>query len=703
MALFQKSVLAKYLKILDEKIIKEKYELYTKYFLHPTIQANIRQSKEEQYQATFLNELFVKILGYTLNPNPDFNLTTEFKNVKDAKKADGAILHDGKAIAVIELKGTNTTDLGKVEKQAFGYKNNQPDAIYVITSNFEKLRFYIDNAVEYQEFNLFYLSYEEFKVLFLCLSKENIFKNTPKQIKDNSLTEEEKVTKELYKDYSSFRRDLFNDLVKGNPEIDKLLLFKKTQKLLDRFLFIFFSEDGGLLPPNSIAAIIKQWVTLRDELDAYTPLYDRFKKYFGYMNTGHKGTKHDIFAYNGGLFKADELLDNVKIDDTLLYKHTQTLSNYDFKSDVDVNILGHIFEHSLNEIEELQSEIAGNVLDKSKTRRKKDGVFYTPKYITKYIVENTVGKLCEEKKEALQLDEEEYSKSRKGRKKATLKKLVQQLEDYRTWLLQITICDPACGSGAFLNQALEFLIKEHTYIDELQTKLLGGGFVFPNVENAILEHNLFGVDINEESVEIAKLSLWLRSAQPNRKLTSLNSNIKCGNSLIDDPEVAGDKAFSWGKEFPRVFEPKDKQAYHVVLTTHNSRTSPRMESMGIEKGEPVELGLEEEIALTEIIGNIITENDYSCLAYNICKDHVHMILVCEYEELTGMIQKIKSISSKLFHRLDIPMGHDPLEHGNHLWSQKFFRSDLDVWELATLSKKTGYVQNSNHLGNAVLY
>jgi type II restriction/modification system DNA methylase subunit YeeA len=68
-----------------------------------------------------------------------------------------------------------------------------------------------------------------------------------------------------------------------------------------------------------------------------------------------------------------------------------------------------------------------------------------------------------------------------------------------------------------------------------------------------LENNIYGVDINEESVEIAKLSLWLRTAKPRRKLTSLNNNIKCGNSLIDNPEYAGDKAFNWQNEFPQVF------------------------------------------------------------------------------------------------------------------------------------------------------
>jgi hypothetical protein len=103
---------------------------------------------------------------------------------------------------------------------------------------------------------------------------------------------------------------------------------------------------------------------------------------------------------------------------------------------------------------------------------------------------------------------------------------------------------------------------EHSYIDELQTKLLGGGFVFPNVENSILENNLYGVDLNDESIEIAKLSLWLRTAQKGRKLTSLNDNIKCGNSLIDDPEVAGEKAFNWGQEFPKVFT---KGGFDVVI------------------------------------------------------------------------------------------------------------------------------------------
>jgi hypothetical protein len=109
-----------------------------------------------------------------------------------------------------------------------------------------------------------------------------------------------------------------------------------------------------------------------NERDEVLPLYNRFKKYFSYLNTGFKGKRYDVFAYNGGLFKPDELLDAIKIDDELLYIHTHKLSEYDFESEVDVNILGHIFENSLNELDEIQAQLQGEEIEKAKTKRKKD-------------------------------------------------------------------------------------------------------------------------------------------------------------------------------------------------------------------------------------------------------------------------------------------------------------------------------------------
>ncbi len=558
---FQNTIIKRYLAMLNEEQVKAAWEQYKALFLDQIRQENIQASKEEQFQEGFLRDLFVKTLGYTINPDPDFNLITEKKNETDSKKADGAIQRDGKVIGIIELKDHKTPDLKQVETQAFGYKNQHRGTRYVVISNFEKLRFYIDDATDYREWELFSLKEEDFSELYFCLSWSTLSQDLPIKAKSESVSNEDQITQQLYRDYSTFKRELFADILKNNttdetPKEQILFLFKKTQKLLDRLLFIFFAEDSGLLPPNSMVLILDDWQKLKD-MDEYRPLYSRIRKYFGYLDTGFQGKKYEIFAYNGGLFKPDEVLDSITISDEVLAAHCRRLSEYDYASEVDVNILGHIFENSLNEIEEVTAQInAGSPSLQGRSgeasKRKRDGVFYTPQYITKYIVENTVGKLCAEKKNEMGIDETEYFADR-TRQTATKKRLLDQLKRYREWLKEITICDPACGSGAFLNAALRFLMDEHKLLDEMEAKVAGASIVFQNVENAILENNLFGVDINEESVEIAKLALWLRTAKPHRKLTSLNNNIRCGNSLISDPAVAGDKAFDWQTEFPQVF------------------------------------------------------------------------------------------------------------------------------------------------------
>nr|NQU92813.1 restriction endonuclease subunit M [Bacteroidota bacterium] len=126
MSLFQKSVEKKYLNDLDSTYISKKFADFQDYFGNPEIQGNIRNLKEEEFQSEFIRELFVTILGYTLKPKPEFNIVLEQKNVNDSKKADGAILKNENAHAVIELKSTNTTDLDSIETQAFGYKNHHP-------------------------------------------------------------------------------------------------------------------------------------------------------------------------------------------------------------------------------------------------------------------------------------------------------------------------------------------------------------------------------------------------------------------------------------------------------------------------------------------------------------------------------------------------------------------------------------------------
>src|SRR5690606_33030673 len=151
------------------------------------------------------------------------------------------------------------------------------------------------------------LDQHEFDLLYRGLYRSDVLNNTTQKIKNESVSEEDGISKKFYGDSSLRKRELYRDLVKNNmknaifrEELGKddeeratknikLSLFSKSQKLIDRFLFIFFAEDRGLLPPNTTLEIISDWGKLI-ELDAVVPLYDRFKQFFDYLDQGRKGT-----------------------------------------------------------------------------------------------------------------------------------------------------------------------------------------------------------------------------------------------------------------------------------------------------------------------------------------------------------------------------------------------------------------------------
>ena len=303
-------------------------------------------------------------------------------------------------------------------------------------------------------------------------------------------------------------------------------------------------------------------------------MWDRLNELFRFADKGNE--IRGIGAFNGGLFK--ESLRHLKIRDTVedlsffsdcyktwkfeekykeiesllgvykntlnpIYKNLLLISSFDFGSELSVNILGHIFENSIGDIEELKEE--------TKERRKKDGVFYTPEYITEYICRNTIIPYL----------------SISG-KANTTHELISEYEDLNSLneldkkLKEIKIIDISCGSGAFLNKAVDMLFEIHkAYHDSKYANDPSLNRYFDSLDSRkqIISNNIYGVDLNEESTEITKLSLFLKLAtstgvRQGFKLPNLNKNIKCGNSIVDDETIAGNKAFVWKNEFNEVFE-----------------------------------------------------------------------------------------------------------------------------------------------------
>ena len=525
------------------------------------------KSKEEEFQGVFLQDIFTTVLGAVnkADGKTEWNLEHESKTKMDGQKADGALgffdINGKKDVkVVIELKASKISldirqkrvgDTRTPVEQAFGYAPKfEGSCKWVIVSNYKEIRLYkANNMLEYQVFFLKNLKDDlEFKKFIYLLSFENLVK-TDKTIKLTETYQKRQIEieKKFYTEYKNMRLHIFENIKKNNPQKDEYILLEKVQKLLNRFLFICFCENKDLLPNNSYHEMLERGKKTED-------IFESFKSFCSWINIGN--IKYNISKFNGGLFKNDEVLDTLVIDDKV-FEEMEKISEYDFSSDLNENILGHIFEQSINDIEDLKKEIKSEVFDKKKGKRKKDGIFYTPKYITKYIVENSIENWLDNKRKELgedklpELTEKDFNYDLYKR---NYKKHIEFWTKYREAVKNIKIVDPACGSGAFLITAFEYLLNYNNYLNDKIFDLTGTKDLFSDTTKEILQNNIFGVDLNKESVEITKLSLWLKTADKNKTLATLENNIKCGNSLIDDIEIAGELAFNWEKEFPQVFK-----------------------------------------------------------------------------------------------------------------------------------------------------
>ena len=532
-----------------------------------SLKADKETSREQQYN----NDFFIKILGYRSKPAAPYTFepkdTTEKKQFPDAVLRHTDVLKGIDSIAaVVELKGASIAldrpqqregNLSPVQ-QAFKYKPQYRSCPFVVVSNFFEFRLYNDTQLDYESWTLRELvdptdDYLNFKKWYVLLHADNMTAAQGKSVTEKLLSDvrlkQLDVGKDFYAKYSAIRNSMLQDVWRKNPktrfQFEKAI--QKVQTIIDRVMFACFAEDSGLLPDDTLERVSKS-----AQNSAYTDsLWEELKLFFTMVDKG--STKLGIpNGYNGGLFAEDPLIDALDLSDGPLQRLIE-LGRYDFKEDLRVNILGHVFEQSITDIEQIKRKVQNDkdafgpqaTVDEV-GKRKREAIFYTPDYIVRYIVDNSLGAYLREHEERLKKKhnlagmrtEEGYDKRERA-----------AYTEYQYILQNIRVLDPACGSGAFLVHVFDYLLSENKRVDNI----LGGG-LYSNEEyvRSILNDNIYGVDVNEESVEITKLSLWLKTAEKGKKLTSLDGNIKVGNSVIDDPAVHP-KAFDWQASFPQVF------------------------------------------------------------------------------------------------------------------------------------------------------
>ncbi|MGE0084816.1 MAG: N-6 DNA methylase [Desulfococcaceae bacterium] len=659
----------------------EKYRETVQKRIDYVIDFNPETDSEEKDWPGFERDVFHDLLGYRIKDDDpsDYNIFRQSK-VKGAGKGGGTGKtdctlgfyskkkeRDGNDPVIVEFKAPDTKNLNAAADQLWNYMIRNENCRWGIVTNFNEIILYHRNRGRDRKQRFYFAVPDELNekisplvktakddsgnitydcselIKFLAIfRKDRLISQQGESVTDRMLslqgTEEKEIEKKFYAKYYRLRIDLFNEIAGYNPQYRKKReeLVAITQKILDRLIFVWFCEDSReeLLPRSILQRLIGSLMKKSPDLRSENDVWEEIRRLFKAVDDG-KGFNIGN-GYNGELFKPDQRIDELVIPNRIFEQQVKPIGEeYDFghENELSVNILGHIFEQSVSDLEDLKK---GEPADKKTGKRKRDGVYYTPEYITRYIVDQALGGWLAERRKELgedslpELTDQVKKKNPKNGKRKIpaggmpkfTQKMLMELENatgnrkltkhlaflkttfkdedelrealaviseaqqytdmivemampkdtdlekwyrlekywrsYREVLKNVKILDPACGSGAFLIQAFDYLHEEGQKVNQAMDELgIGNGDGNENIfdlDRQILENNLHGVDINTESVEITKLSLWLKTADRHKKLNRLFNNIKCGNSLIDDSKVAGKKAFKWEKEFPEIMK-----------------------------------------------------------------------------------------------------------------------------------------------------
>ena len=379
--------------------------------------------------------------------------------------------------------------------------------------------------------------------------------------------EDMEMTNRFYRLFSETRTMIAKEFSEcGEPEATG-----KAQTFLNRLIFLFFVEDKDMVRNGLFMNHLKSSLTDGfPDTDTDVVCGNIRDNLFRVLDKGwESGSRRRIPRFNGGLFSDDDIgglsfkdcrdetwfagyyktkpssyqAGKISRDNPLLSPiilNMVEMRQYSFQSEIDINILGHVFEQSIQDI------------DSGGSMRKDEGIYYTPSYITDYICRNTIIPYLALSPKAQTPEDivREYAEQDR------LSELQKRLRDLR-------ILDPACGSGAFITGAALVLFEFHKAIHD--THMLSRAYLSESgqakldewnadsVMRSIISDNLYGVDKNPQSVKIAQLSLFLLVASPENPLPDTTKHIIAGNSIIRDESIS-QNAIKWDERFPHKFD-----------------------------------------------------------------------------------------------------------------------------------------------------
>jgi len=472
----------------------------------------LKSYTEEEVKKDFILPLF-EILRWDIHNKKEVSA----EETISSERVDYGFYLDDRIKFYLEAKKFNV-DIHdeKFANQAIKYSFNK-GATWAILTNFETVILFNAQDIEgkLSDKLFFEINCDEFLNRFdqlKLLSKDSFQKNLLDKEAERvgKKIQRISVTNLLYKDLQTCRDVLTKNLGLWNEKIDSDLLDEGVQKLLDRLIFIRVAEDRNIEPQTLIPMVRQARGDSKKRL--YQAMTQKFREFDAFYNS-NLFSEHPFEQweeYGGTTEKVIQILYG-----------KEGYYEYDFKA-MPADVLGTVYENYLSH--RLLKSKKGATVSKDANKRKKQGIYYTSSHIVDYIVKNALGPILDKCK---------------------------SVDD----ISKIKVLDPACGSGSFLIKAFNIIFEKY--------KELGSTLPEDLLKIKILNENIYGVDLDQQAVEITRLNLLINALTKRKKMPIL-SNVRNGNSLIfgtDDElkqyfgkNLKDEKPFNWQEQFPEVFK-----------------------------------------------------------------------------------------------------------------------------------------------------